>query len=171
MPFLEISDDQFDPVTDFVVKESTGMNLLIGVFFLLFAFLSISMSWWMCFLFALPGIGAVLQGLRHNTVMIVNKNGFYYYGEFVTNWTDFIGVEFQDEVPIPSGYSAGITDRFSMRLKYHKDGERGRYHIKTIRFTDTQDKSEEEIIAAIKFYHRQHGGQYGMNAAPPHRND
>ena len=39
-----------------------------------------------------------------------------------------------------------------MMIRYYKSGEDG-YFGRKIPFTDTQDKSEEEIIAAIKFYH------------------
>jgi hypothetical protein len=38
-------------------------------------------------------------------------------------------------------------------IKYYKDGEPG-YYGRKIRLTDTQDKSEEEIIAAVKFYYK-----------------
>lgn len=37
-------------------------------------------------------------------------------------------------------------------IKYSKEGQSG-YYGRKIPLTDTQDKAEEEIIAAIKFYH------------------
>lgn len=44
--------------------------------------------------------------------MVINKNGFYYYGELVTDWDHFINVEFIDEVLLPGMYSSGTSDKF-----------------------------------------------------------
>jgi len=38
-------------------------------------------------------------------------------------------------------------------IKYYEDGKPG-YFGRKIPFTDTQDKSEEEIIGAVKFYYK-----------------
>ena len=86
--------------------------------------------------------------------MMVNKSGFYYYGSLITNWANFIDVEFVDDVPLPDQNSSGISDRFSMLMRFYKDDQPGLYFTQQFRFTNTQDKSEEEIIAAVKFYHR-----------------
>jgi hypothetical protein len=152
--FQKISDDQFNPKQDFVVKESKGMNFLISFFFLGLAFFSASMYWWLCGFFLIPGVLLFVRGLKNQTVMIVNRTGFYYYGNLITNWTNFIAVEFIDEVPVPNQYSSGVSDQFSMLIKFYKDDQPGLYFTQQFPFTNTQNKSEEEIIAAIKFYHQ-----------------
>ena len=152
--FQKISDEQFNPEIDFVVKESKGMNILISVCFLAFGFFSASMSWWLCGFLLVPGVLFLIKGLRNDTIMIVNKSGFYYYGNLVTTWANFIDVEFIDEVPLPDQNSSGVSDKFSMLMKFYKDDQPGLYFTQQFPFTNTQNKSEEEIIAAIRFYHR-----------------
>jgi hypothetical protein len=50
---------------------------------------------------------------------------------------------------LPGVFSLGLCRAES---EYCKEGHPGCYSRK-IRFTDTQDKSEEEIMTAIKFYY------------------
>jgi hypothetical protein len=55
--FQKIPDEQFDFETDFVVKESKNMNLVIGIFFLIFSLAAFFMSVLMggvLLLFAIP---------------------------------------------------------------------------------------------------------------------
>lgn len=150
--FQKISDDQFNASSDFVVKESTGVNLVTGIFFLILAFAFTFMSWygWFGVIFAL---GIIAKGFRNKTIMIINKNGFYYYGELLTDWDHFISEEFIDDGPAMP--RSGAKDQFYVLIKYYKEGLAG-YYGRKIPFTDSQDKSEEEIIAAIKFYYKQH---------------
>ena len=70
------------------------------------------------------------------------------------DWDHFISEQFIDELPLPSSTSSGIRDRFFLMIKYYKDGKPG-YFGRKICLTDSQDKSEEEIIAAVKFYYKQ----------------
>jgi hypothetical protein len=154
MAFQKIPDEQFNPDEDFIVKESTGMNILISFFFFLFAFFSASLYWWLCGFFLIPGVLLFIRGLKNQTVMIVSKSGFYYYDSLITDWTNFIDVEFIDEVPLPGPNSSGVSDKFSMLMKFYRDDQPDLYFTQQFRFTNTQNKSEEEIIAAIRFYHR-----------------
>ena len=152
--FQKIPDDQFNPEIDFVVKESKGMNILLAFCCLVFALSAASMSWWLGGFFLIPGAVLLIKGMRNGTVMIVNKTGFYYYGKLITNWNNFIDVEFIDEVPLPGPNTSGVSDKFSMLMKFYRDDQPGLYFTQQFRFTNTQNKSEEEIIAAIRFYHR-----------------
>lgn len=87
--------------------------------------------------------------------MIINKKGFYYYGELLTNWENFISAKFIDELPLPGANSTGINDEYYLLIKYFRDGKPGHFG-RRIRLTATQDKAEEEIMAAIKFYYKEH---------------
>src|SRR6478736_7272676 len=93
---------------EFTVKESATTNLLIGLFFLilflfvltnflsdtrayddnkrhnLYAIISMTL---------LPAIIFLIKSYFHPTIIIVNKNGFYYLGTLKTNWTNFISAE------------------------------------------------------------------------------
>lgn len=156
--FQKIPNDHFNIEQDFVVNESKGLNMIVGFFGLLLVagFLSTIGIGWRALVLIIPGSMAALVFIRNGatttTVMIINKTGFYYYGELITNWDNFIDVEFVDDVPIPDANTSAVQDRFYMMVRYGKDGKAG-YFGRKIPFTDTQDKSEEEIIAAIKFYH------------------
>jgi hypothetical protein len=149
--FQNIPDDQFDLHSDFVVKESRGVNIVYGLFFFILsvAFASqFSISWfWVFPIFSIgfPAIAAIVKGVKHRTIMVINKKGFYYYGKLITDWQHYIDVEFIDNS------EPEMTDLFYFMIRYYKDNEPG-YYGRKIRFTDSQNKAEEEIIAAIKFY-------------------
>lgn len=163
--FQKIPDDHFDAEQDFVVKESKGVNIVIGIFalFLVVGLLpTIGVQWPVIILvasFVILGIAYIKNGVTNPTVMLINQDGFFYYGQLITDWNNFIDVKFVDDIPQAEIYTKGIQDRFGMMIRYYKNGEDG-YYGRKIPFTDTQDKSEEEIIAAIKFYHA-----YYMKAA------
>jgi hypothetical protein len=84
--------------------------------------------------------------------MTINPSGFYYYGKLITNWKNFVSAQFVDNVPALSGSSSGISDQFFLIMRYYKEGQPACFERK-FRLTNTQDKAEEEILAAIKFYY------------------
>jgi hypothetical protein len=149
--FQKIPDEQFDFETDFVVKESKNMNLVVGIFFLIFSLAAFFMSVIMGGLLLLFAIGTLMRSSKDILIMKISKTGFYYYDELITDWDHFISEEFIDDGPA-SGRS-GAVDRFYLMVKYYKDGQPG-YYGRKIRLTNDQDKSEEEIIAAVKFYYK-----------------
>jgi len=152
--FQKISDDQFNAESDFVVKESKKIHLIFGIFFFVISLAGFSMSPIISGFGLLIAIAALVRSSKDQTIMKVNKNGIYYYGQLVTDWNHFITLEFKDEIPTPSYGTDGINDEFSLMIKYYKDGFPD-YYGRKIRLTNSQDKSEEEIIAAIKFYYSQ----------------
>jgi hypothetical protein len=85
--------------------------------------------------------------------MTINRNGFFYYGTLITSWGNFISARFHDDIPLPSNNSVAVSDKFYLVLRYYKDGRQEIYE-RRIRFTNTQNKSEEEILAAIRFYYK-----------------
>jgi hypothetical protein len=150
--FQKVLDDQFNPSSDFIVKESLGVNLITGIFFLVLAFAFVFISWYGWFM-VISVLAFIARGFQNKTIMVINKNGFYYYGELLTDWDHFISEEFIDDGPSLSWGTS--KDQFYVLIKYYKDGQPG-YFGRKIPFTDSQDKSEEEIIAAIKFYYKTH---------------
>lgn len=151
--FQKISEKQFDADACFVVKESTSMRLFIGLLLLTIASFMFKGSLPMAILIGIIGIGSLVASTKNQTIMEINRTGFYYYGNLVTNWNNFVSAEFVDEMPVLSGSSTGLSDKFSINLTYYKDGNPNCYARK-IPLTNTQDKSEEEIMAAIRFYYR-----------------
>ena len=149
--FTKVPESQFNAEADFVVKESKTMHLVIGILLIIFSVIFFQGSILFGAVAALAGIVSLLKSRKDQTVMRINKTGFFYYGTLVTNWANFVSVDFVDEVPAISSSSAGLSDKFSLLLKYYKDERTGCFARK-ISLTNTQDKSEEEIIAAIRFY-------------------
>jgi hypothetical protein len=151
--FQNIPDDHFNPDTDFIVRESSCMNYFIGGVSFIFALAFCFMSIYMGIFLLLCTIPVFARAAKKEIIMRINKKGFYYYGKLITSWESFIEVSFIDDVPLPDARTRGLNDQFSMMVKYYKDGAQG-YYGRKIPFTDTQDKSEEEIIAAIRFYYK-----------------
>lgn len=149
--FQKISDDHFNIETDFLVKESKNMNLVVGVLIFIFSIASFSMSIIMGGLVLLFAIGTLMRTSKEIIIMKINKTGFYYYGKLITDWDHFISEEFIDDGP--ASPRSGAKDQFYLLIKYYKEGQPG-YFGRKIRLTDSQDKSEEEIIAAVKFYYK-----------------
>ena len=149
--FQKIPDDQFNYETDFLVKESKTMNLIIGIFLLIFSLTAFFMAVLAGGLILLFAIGTLMRTSKNIIIMKINKTGFYYYGELITDWNNFISEEFIEDGP--ASPRRGAKDQFYLMIKYYKDGEAG-YYGRKIRLTDSQDKSEEEIIAAVKFYYK-----------------
>lgn len=151
--FQNISNDHFDVESDFIVNESKTVQLVIGIFFLLFSIGILSVSLLMGGVILIFAVGLLTKSSRDQTVIKINKNGIYYYGQLLTDWDHFISSEFIDELPLPSYSTDGINDQFSLMIKYSKDGSPG-YFGRKIPLTNTQDKSEEEIVAAVQFYYK-----------------
>src|SRR5690349_15055882 len=98
--FLQkISDDNFNADTDFHVKESRGCNLTMGILLLAITLLIIVSDLSgalggpfikIFYLLIIPAILFIRRGSANNTVMTINKNGFFYAGQLLTSWENFI---------------------------------------------------------------------------------
>lgn len=152
--FQTITEDRFQAEGSFEVRESKKMRILIGGFFVLLSLFMLSDFLWIGLLVGAMGIGILLASRRNERVMLINREGFFYYDQLLTNWTNFVSAEFLDELPVQTSGSAGLSDQFYLRMKYYKADQPGCFALK-IPLTNTQDQSEEEILAAIRFYSRQ----------------
>ena len=158
--FLQkISDESFNAESDFNVKESRGCNMAMGILLLvvslgiIIADLTGTLSGpfiKVFYLLLIPAVLFIRRGSANQTVMTINKTGFYYGGQLLTNWDNFIDAKVTQEEKLLT-----IQDNFQLFIKYYKDGSPG-YFGRKIPLTNTQDKAEEEIIAAIRFYYKQY---------------
>lgn len=102
----------------------------------------------------------------NKTIMTINKTGFYYLGKLVTEWKNFIDASVtQDEENRRIPYD--ITDRFTLLVRYYKEDEPGYFGRKFL-MTAAMDKSEEEVIAAIKFYYEKASEPVEVSIQPYH---
>lgn len=151
--FQKIPDKHFDADASFLVKESRTMRLVIGMVVLVLAVFIIRGSVIAGSILLVVGIATIIISRKTQVIMTINKNGFFYYGNLITNWKNFVSAQFLDEAPTLTASTTGFSDQFFLALRYYKDNHEGCFERK-FPLTNTQDKSEEEILAAIRFYSR-----------------
>lgn len=144
--------EQLTEHSSFVVKESVVLNLVIGVVSLVM-FLSAffepvtdeGFQFKVTYLMLVPAVLFFIKGLSNRTCMVINRQGLYHYGKLVTNWDNFIdAVVTQDPRP------GSIQDRFVLLVRYRM--YETRVFQSKIALPNTQNKAEEEIIEAIRFF-------------------
>jgi hypothetical protein len=150
--FQKVRDDQFNAETGFVVKESKNMRLFIGLIALGIAVIMAKSSILIAAVIAVFAIATLLASRRNKTVMTINKEGFFYEGNLITSWRHFVSAKFLDQTPQLSKSSLGVSDQFYLAVRYRKEGDKACYEQK-IPLTNLQDKSEEEIMAAVRFFY------------------
>jgi hypothetical protein len=140
--------------SDFLVKESRSINFVAGgamiaVFFI--CIMSREMDWYTYIfaagVFLIPGALAIARGRKNDIIMKISRAGIYYGGEFVTDWKSFYDARVTDDMKI-----ASIKDNFILKLR-HYSADRNSIHTRDIPLSNKQDKAEEEIIEAIRFYY------------------
>jgi hypothetical protein len=164
--FQKISTSNFNPDGNFYVKDSKGCNMTMGFLFLVAFLLTVYIDrfntndlsiYQLFYLSIIPGVYLIKRGMINKIIITINKSGFYYFDKLITDWNNFIDAFVaQDEENRRIPYD--VTDRFILVIRYGKIGHTG-YFGRKIVMTATMDKSEEEIMAAIKFYyeHREQG--------------
>jgi len=138
---------------DFLVQESKSINNMAG-FALLCVFLA-SMSFgdyglysylMSIFLFLIPGVIFLAKAQRPSLIIKINKSGFFYAGRFITGWDLFYDATVHDKM-----ITGSYKDNFVLAFRYYAPDYSLIYTL-SVPLTNTQDKSEEEIIEAINFF-------------------
>jgi hypothetical protein len=145
--------------SDFIVGEEKILNYILAILcFALFMYGAIDAARrhfihidYQSFFFALALIPAYffLKKARSKRVFIrINKKGIYNDEKLVTGWANLLKA-YIAEKERKGIYD--IQDHFFLALDYKKDGSNGVVK-KKIPLTNTQNKSEEEILEAVKFF-------------------
>ncbi len=152
---------KFDPDGSFTVRESRATNYALAIIFLVIFISSVYTADFSAFSAGSPstvGLIAIVPAVlffikagKHKLIMEVNASGFFYQGKLITDWQNFISVKFTEEEK-----AFRISDNFFLLIEYFKPGEPTSFVTK-IGLGNTQDKSEEEIIEAVEFYHGRSG--------------
>lgn len=100
------------------------------------------------FLLALiPAFLFFRKGRANRIYIRINKTGIYQDGRLVTNWPNFINAFItQKETTIT------IQDNFQLVLEYRKNENSTIGLRRKIALTNTQNKSEEDVMSAINFF-------------------
>lgn len=145
---------KLDPNKPFLVKDSMGVNIFIGL-----AFVGLFISTFfnndpnaekgfefkLFYLALIPAALFIWKGLKNRICIEINRKGIYHFGRLVTTWADFIDARIdQDEIVLT------IQDNFVLYVRYRQPGNK--IFRTKIPLRNTQNKAEEEIIEAIRFF-------------------
>lgn len=145
--------------SEFVVGEEKVINYVMAVFFLaLFLyglidavkrrFINIDYQSYVFALAIIPAIYCIRRANNKTVYIRVNKTGIYYQEQLVTEWSNFINA-FIDQREKKRFFN--ILDNFQLVVEYRKENPVQGFR-KKIPLTNTQNKSEEEVLAAVKFF-------------------
>ena len=153
---------ELDKDGNFVVGESTLLNYLtIVICFAIFIGVLITRNFerenshvffWFIYLgILMPAIISISKLKRNRSIIIINGNGIYYHNNLVTDWTNFSNAYIAEETPTVSTYSAGLSDKFRIMIVYFDPNKSANYIYK-MEMTESQNRSEEQIMSAIQFF-------------------
>jgi hypothetical protein len=141
---------------DFLVRENAVLHFVLGSIFTVIFLFSLTdkveydyrgkFDFKAMYIALVPAIYFMRKAFsKRKEIFKINKQGFYYYGELITNWNNFIdAVVTQDKVVLT------IQDNFVLFIRYKND--EGRHFRGKFPLTNMQDKADTEIIAAIRFF-------------------
>ena len=141
----------------FAVKESIFINSIIAVIcFAVFAYglylvivrpegQDLFLDMFML-IAIVPGVIFMLKARSSVVYIRVNETGIFVSRKLLTDWQHFRSASFTQKEKVRS-----IQDNFVLLVKYHVRGS-GDF-VKEVPLTNTQDKSEEEVIAAIRYFY------------------
>lgn len=154
--------------SEFVVGEEKVINYVMAIFFLgLFLygvidavrrrFINIDYQSYVFAFAIIPAIYCLRRANNNRVYIRVNKTGIYYQEKLLTSWANFHNA-FIDQKE-KSGFF-NIKDNFLLVVEYRNEAEQKGFR-KKIPLTNTQNKSEEEILEAIKFFWNQYNNETG----------
>lgn len=140
---------------NFIVRESGWINFLFSfLFFAMFIGSLITINFakdysiesyrYILHLTIIPAILLLVNGIKKNKIIELNKTGIFYRGTLITIWQNFVRAYItQEEIP------GSLNDNFRLIIEYYVP-EKGMNYITKLKMSSSQDKSEEQIMAAIK---------------------
>lgn len=145
--------------SDFIVGEEKVLNYILGLLFLALFLYGVADAMnrnfknidYQSFIFAFAVIPAILFFKKANTKRIyirVNKSGIYQDENLVTTWPNFLKAFITQK---EKKGLINIQDNFLLVVEYRKKGTQQGIR-KKIPLTNTQNKSEEEVLEAVQFY-------------------
>ncbi|MEP7164259.1 MAG: hypothetical protein ABI741_06175 [Ferruginibacter sp.] len=149
--------EELDPGSEFIVKESTVVDLIIAfVFYCMFGSAVFYSSGdkimdRVIMTSLVPAIAFTFRAFVKTVAIRVNNKGIWFGGQPVTDWGNFISAKV-NQLEMRSG---GWEDRNELAVEYFK-GTEGDVYKKTIPLLSTQNRSGEEIIAAIEYFYELH---------------
>ncbi len=135
--------------SQFIVGEERLLNYLVAAIFLAVFVLASFDFQSLGYFIVLPLVPAVYYFIKARSKRIyirINIKGIYQDEKLVTSWDNFIKATIDQKQVFLS-----IKDNFILVVEYRKEGQPGGFR-RTIPLTNTQNQSEEDVLAAVKFF-------------------
>ena len=153
--------------SEFVVGENKILDyILASLFFALFLYGLIdailqhfTKLTYLSFIYSvalLPAIRFFKKGKSNRVYIRINKTGIYQDEQLVTDWPNLLEAHISQKETVFS-----IQDNFILLVEYLKDDVDKGFRRK-IPLTNTQNKSEEEVLEAVKFFWKEYSNDAGM---------
>src|SRR6186713_592132 len=106
----------FQPNSNFVVKESGGVFLVLGILFTAMFIYSVfyfvkpgeDLKFESTYLLLVPAIYFIRKAItKKKVIILINKNGIYYYNKLITSWFNFVKAHVTQEEKVMA-----ISDNF-----------------------------------------------------------
>jgi hypothetical protein len=147
--------------SQFIVGEDKVLDYIIALlFFGLFSYGLIDAILkrftdinYLSFIFLPALVPAIIYFARAKNKRIyirINKTGIYQDEKLITGWSNLLNVYVDQKEVVLS-----ISDNFILVVEYRKDGFKQGFRRK-IPLTNTQNKSEEEIMEAVRFFRKEY---------------
>ena len=151
------------PDSQFVVGEEKLLNyILTSLFFALFLYGLIDIliihttdakyTSFLALIALVPAFISFKKAKSKRNYLRVNRKGIYQDEKLVTEWANFIKAYIDQKEVVLS-----IQDNFGLVIEHLKTGSEKIYR-RRIPLTNTQNKSEEQVMAAIKFFAKDFAG-------------
>jgi hypothetical protein len=143
--------------SEFIVGEEKVLVYILAVLFLglfiyglvdaiLRGFTKLSYTSYLFFFALLPAFIFFRKGRSNMVYLRINKNGIYENERLLTPWQGFLNAYLTQQKKL-----INVQDNFQLVVEYTKDNS-GQGFRRKIPLTNTQNKSEEEVLEAIKFF-------------------
>lgn len=148
--------------SEFIVgEEKMLVYILAALFFAIFLYgvveafnYGLSKLTWVNYMYAIalvPAIFFFIKGTSGRIFIRVNKTGIYQDEKLVTDWKNFINAYITQKQKLMS-----IQDNFILVVEYLKDSS-GTGFRRNIPLSNTQNKSEEDVLEAVLFFWKRFG--------------
>ena len=147
--------------SEFVVGEEKILNYILGFLFLIIFVLGLVPSLkhslsterifdYLLMMALLPAFMFLSKARSKRVYIRVNRKGIFQDEQLVTGWDNFLKAYIKEK-PVTLRW----RDNFMLVIEFTKDDPAKGFR-RFIKLTNTQNKSEEDIIAAIRFFWKLH---------------
>lgn len=153
--------------SEFIVGEEKVLNYILAfLFFALFLYglidllrhisKGIDYQNLIFFIALLPAIIFFRKGRSNRVYIRINKTGIYEGRHLITGWANLFNAYITQKETVVS-----IQDNFLLVIEYRKEGVKNGLR-RRIPLTNTQNKSEEEVLKAVKFFWKEYRKETGQ---------